>query len=209
MLTVTVTAQADDRTVLPARLRDAMRRLLPSSLVPRSSVQEAPRPSGERMEVSAGGLRRRERTMVSPGQQGRRSRHDSDRERGTITLMLLVMFVALLALAGIVIDGGAKLAQNAIAQEAARAGAGMVNQAKALATGTFAVDQSQALAAAQQYLARAGYHGTAAPDGANAIRVTVTVTTRTHVLSIIGINSMTSTGSATASLVTRVTGPGA
>jgi len=179
MLTVTVTAQADDRTP----------------------------------EVPAGGLRRRERTMRSPGRQGRRSRHDGDRERGTITLMLLVMFVALLALAGIVIDGGAKLDQaenaNAIAQEAARAGAGMVNQAKALATGTFAVDQSQALAAAQQYLARAGYHGTAAPDGANAIRVTVTVTTRTHVLSIIGINSMTSTGSATASLVTRVTGPGA
>jgi hypothetical protein len=179
MFTVTVTAQADARTP----------------------------------EVSADGLRRRERTMVSPGRQGRRSRHDGDRERGTITLMLLVMFVALLALAGIVIDGGAKLAQaenaNAIAQEAARAGAGMVNQAKALGTGTFAVDQSQALAAAQQYLARAGYHGTAAPAGPDAIRVTVKVTTPTHVLSIIGINSMTSTGSATASLVTRVTGPGA
>src|SRR5260221_553044 len=77
-------------------------------------------------EVPGGGPRRRERAMRSPGRRAQRSPHDGDRERGTITLMLLVMFVALLALAGIVIDGGAKLDQaenaNAIAQEAARAG---------------------------------------------------------------------------------------
>jgi Flp pilus assembly protein TadG len=137
----------------------------------------------------------------------------ADRERGTITLMLLVMFVALLALAGIVIDGGAKLAQaenaNAIAQEAARAGAGMVNQSKALATGSFTVDQGQALAAARQYLAGLGVQGTAVPDGPDAIRVTVRLIAPAHVLSIIGIDSMKSTGSATASLVTGVTGPGA
>jgi Flp pilus assembly protein TadG len=163
-------------------------------------------------EAPGGGLRCREHVMRSPGPRGQRSLHGSDRERGTITLMLLVMFVALLALAGIVIDGGAKLDQaenaNAIAQEAARAGAGLVNQSKALATGSFTIDQAQALAAAQQYLARAGYQGTAVPDGPDAIRVTVTVIAPTHVLSIIGIDSMRSTGSATASLVTRVTGPG-
>lgn len=149
----------------------------------------------------------------SPARPGLRSPRDGDRERGTITLMLLVMFVTLLALAGIVIDGGAKLAQaenaNAIAQEAARAGAGMVNQSKALATGLFTVEQAEALAAARQYLARAGYRGTAAPDGPDGIRVTVTVIAPTHVLSIIGIDSMKSTGSATASLATGVTGPGA
>jgi len=151
--------------------------------------------------------------MRSPGPHVRRSPRDGDRERGTITLMLLVMFVALLALTGIVIDGGAKLDQaenaNAVAQEAARAGAGMVNQAQALKTGTFTVDQAQALAAAQQYLSRYGYQGTVAADGPDAIRVTVRMTAPTHVLSIIGIDLMTSTGSATASLVTRVTGPGA
>jgi Flp pilus assembly protein TadG len=151
--------------------------------------------------------------MRSPGRSGPRAWPDDDRERGTITLMLLVMFVALLALAGIVIDGGAKLDQaenaNAVAQEAARAGAGLVNQGQALATGQFTVDQAQALAAAQHYLTSAGYQGTAAADGPDGIRVTVTVTAPTHVLSIIGIDSMTSTGSAVASLVTRVTGPGA
>jgi Flp pilus assembly protein TadG len=133
-----------------------------------------------------------------------------DGERGSLILMLAVLFIALLALAGIVIDGGAKLdeAQNAtaIAQEAARAGAGMVNQAQAYAAGTFTVDQGQALAAAQQYLAAAGYQGTVVPVGADSIRVTVTVTEPTKVLSIIGIDSMTATESATAALVTGVTG---
>jgi hypothetical protein len=151
-------------------------------------------------------------TVTVTAQADTRVARDGDREHGSITLMLLVMFVAMLALAGIVIDGGAKLDQaenaNAIAQEAARAGAGMVNQAKALATGTFTVDQGQALSAAQQYLTRAGYHGTVAADGPDAIRVTVVVVAPTHVLSIIGIDTMRSVGTATASLVTRVTGPG-
>ena len=126
--------------------------------------------------------------------------------------MLLVLFVGLIALAGIVIDGGAKLSQaenaNAIAQEAARAGAGMVNPANAYSTGSFTVDQSQAVAAARQYLAAAGYHGTVTTLGTESIQVTVTVTAPTQVLSIIGIDSMSSTGSATASLVAGVTGPG-
>jgi Flp pilus assembly protein TadG len=138
---------------------------------------------------------------------GKRSAGD----QGSITLMLLALFVALIALAGIVIDGGAKLNQaenaTAIAQEAARAGAGMVNQANAYSTGTFTVDPAQAIAAAQQYLANAGYQGTVSQPAADSIQVTVTVTAPTRVLSIIGIDSMTSTGSATASLVTRVTGP--
>jgi hypothetical protein len=125
--------------------------------------------------------------------------------------MLLALFVALIALAGIVIDGGAKLNQaenaTAIAQEAARAGAGMVNRANAYSTGSFTVDQGQAIAAAEQYLASAGYNGTVTAVGADSIEVTVTVTGPTKVLSIIGIDSMTSTGSATASLVTGVTGP--
>jgi Flp pilus assembly protein TadG len=132
-------------------------------------------------------------------------------DTGSITLMLVALFVALIALAGIVIDGGAKLNQaenaTAIAQEAARAGAGMVNQANAYSTGSFTVDQAQAIAAAQHYLASSGYHGSVTPVGTESIEVNVTVTGPTKVLSIIGIDSMTSTGSATASLVTGVTGP--
>jgi Flp pilus assembly protein TadG len=148
--------------------------------------------------------------MRSPGRP-------DDGDRGSITLMLLALFVALIALAGIVIDGGAKLSQaenaNSIAQEAARAGAGMVNQANAYSSGRFTVDPGQAVAAAWQYLATNGYDqangyvDSVSSAGTNSIRVSVTVTSPTRVLSIIGIDKMTSTGAATASLVTGVTGP--
>jgi hypothetical protein len=136
-----------------------------------------------------------------------------DGERGSLTLMLLILFVSLLALAGLVIDGGAKLdeAEQAasVAQEAARAGAGMVNRANAYSTGTFTVDRGQALAAARQYLTSAGVDGVAKPAGADSIEVTVTISEPTKILSIIGISTVSGTGSATASLVTGVTGPAA
>jgi Flp pilus assembly protein TadG len=153
-----------------------------------------------------------------PGQPGSQERamiqrRGVDADRGSLTLMLAVLFVALLALAGVVIDGGAKLtaAENAaaVAQEAARAGAGLVNQATAHASGSFVVDQDQAIAAADGYLSSAGYAGQAAPGpGSDEINVTVHVSQPTKVLSIIGIDSITATGQATANLVSGVTGPG-
>jgi Flp pilus assembly protein TadG len=133
-------------------------------------------------------------------------------ERGSLTLMLAALMVALLALAGLVIDGGRKLNESsrayAIAEEAARAGAGMVDRSVAYRSGAFNVDEAQALAAARAYLADAGYTGSVRPDGTQRIRVSVTVTQPTLVLSLIGMDSMTSTSSAVASLVTGVTGPG-
>lgn len=139
-------------------------------------------------------------------------RSRADGERGSLTLLLAALMVALLALAGLVIDGGRKLNQSssafAIAQEAARAGAGMVDRSAAYRSGTFKVDETQALTAARAYLADSGYSGTVSPDGTQRIRVTVTVTQPTLVLSLIGMDTLTSTGSAVASLVTGVTGPG-
>jgi Flp pilus assembly protein TadG len=141
-----------------------------------------------------------------------RGPHPATGERGSITLMLTILFPVLLAFAGLVIDGGAKLRAagdaNEIAQEAARAGAGMIDRPTAYATGRFTVSQPQAIAAAQAYLASAGHPGTVTVAGANSIRVTVTITQPTVLLQLIGIGSMTSTGAATANLVTGVTGPG-
>ncbi len=143
------------------------------------------------------------RPCAAPG-----GRQDS----GSLTLLLALLMVALLALVGLVIDGGRKLNQSAsayaIAQEAARAGAGMVDRSVAYRSGTFGVDEAQALAAARAYLVSAGYTGSVSSEGTRRIRVTVTVRGRTLVLSLIGIDTMTSTGSAVASLVTGVTGPG-
>ena len=133
-------------------------------------------------------------------------------DRGSLPLMVVVLFAALAALAGIVVDGGAKLTGDenaaAIAQEAARAGSTSVDASRAYATGTFVVNQQQAVAAARNYLDAAGYRQfTVAVDGAAAIRVTVRVTKPTRFLPLIGIDSFTCTGAATASLVTGVTGP--
>jgi Flp pilus assembly protein TadG len=132
--------------------------------------------------------------------------HDS----GALTLMMAAMMILLMAVAGLVIDGGRMLdaEQNAysIAEEAARAGAGMVNTGEAYGSGTYAVDGPQALAAAQAYLATSGYNGTVSVSG-NTIKVTVKVTEHTSVLSLVGIDTLTSTGTAVASLVTSVTGP--
>jgi Flp pilus assembly protein TadG len=133
-------------------------------------------------------------------------------DSGSLTLMLAVMMVVLLCFAGLAIDGGRKLAesQNAysIAEEAARAGAGMVNTTTAYGSGRYQVNEPVALAAAQAYLAKTGYSGTVTSTG-NRIRVTVTVVEHTTVLSLIGIDTMTSKGTAVASLETGVTGPGA
>lgn len=133
------------------------------------------------------------------------------RDRGSLTLTLAVLFPVLLAFAGLVIDGGNELAQRenaaAAAQEAARAGAGMVNRSAAYSSGTFTVDTPQALAAARSYLSSAGYSNyTVTATGPETIAVTVSITVPTRVLSIIGVKTMTATGRATARLVTGIAG---
>lgn len=134
------------------------------------------------------------------------------RDRGSLTLMLLALMIVMLALAGLVIDGGRKLDATqtayAIAQEAARAGAGQVNTSAAYRSGTFKVDIPRALALAREYLHNSGYSGSVSASG-DDIRVTVHVTVHTTMLSLVGVDTLKSSGSAVASLVTGVTGPGA
>jgi hypothetical protein len=133
-----------------------------------------------------------------------------ERERGGLSLMIVILFVALAALAGIVVDGSAKLeaAENAVAlaQEAARAGATTVDESSAYSSGSFVVGQQQALDAARSYLTSAGYgQFTVTAVSTRAIQVSVTITEPTRFLSMIGVDSFTCTGTATASLVTGVT----
>src|SRR5260370_30801453 len=89
-------------------------------------------------------------------------------DSGSLTLLLGVLMIALLALSGLVIDGGRKLNQSArayaIAEEAARAGAGMVDRSAAYRSGTFLVDEGQALSAARAYLATVGDAGSVRAD---------------------------------------------
>jgi hypothetical protein len=140
----------------------------------------------------------------------RRRLAEQGSQRGALSLMVVILFVALAALAGIVVDGSAKLEadQNAVAlaQEAARAGATTVDESAAYSSGSYVVDEQQAIDAARSYLIAAGYGQYAvATEGTRAIRVSVTITEPTRFLSLIGVQSFTCTGTATASLVTGVT----
>jgi hypothetical protein len=143
---------------------------------------------------------------------GRRLRSlTQTRERGALSLMIVALAVGLVAVAGIVVDGGAKLIADenavAVAQEAARAGATTVNVSDAYSAGVYVVDQQRALQAARAYLAKAGFrHYSVGAAGFRAIRVTVTITEPTKFLALIGIGSFTCTGVATATLVTAVAG---
>lgn len=133
-------------------------------------------------------------------------------DRGSITPFALIFSVILLLFIGLAVDGGAKLRSGweavGAAEEAARAGAGQVDQAAAYSGGRFAVDRAAAVRAAQRYLAATGHQGSAGMTGSRTLLVRVTVTKPTWMLSIAGISSVSQTATATADLVTGVDGEG-
>jgi hypothetical protein len=136
-----------------------------------------------------------------------------NRDQGSITLLVVVFFAAMLAAAGLVVDGGAKLRAareaSAVAEEGARAGAGRVDRDRAYAEGgRFVVDRTAAVAAVRAYLASSGNSGSVSLVGAQRIRVTVTIRKPTVLLSLIGIGEVHVTKTATADLVQGVEGPG-
>lgn len=133
-------------------------------------------------------------------------------DRGSYSLLAIVLAFIFLLLAGMVYDLGAKLraGQRAggIAAEAARAGAGQIDRDRAYGGGSFVVDRAAAVRASRAYLAAAGEDGSVTPAGADRIRVTVTVTQPTVLLSMIGMGPMRVTRTATADLLTGIEGPG-
>ena len=97
-------------------------RCLPGA-VTRCAVTTVSQPARHRGPAAAASSPRRRRMREQEDTAGT---VPPDGERGALSLMIVVLFVALIALAGIVVDGGAKLAAyenaEALAQEAARAG---------------------------------------------------------------------------------------
>ena len=135
-------------------------------------------------------------------------RHDvtEDPDRGSIGLVVALLTTGLLAMAGLVVDGGAALAARGraadVAQQAARAGA------DALLPGTLRnsspdglrVNPDAARAAAKQVLAAAGVTGEVAIN-VDSVTVHALVTRRTALLSAVGINVVTGAASATATVL--------
>ena len=129
----------------------------------------------------------------------------ASRDRGSVSLLLAVWVIAILAVIGLAVDGGAKVraiqrADN-IAAEAARAAGQAINPTLAVPGTKQVLQADQAKAAGEAYLRAAGVQGSVTVVNNTEVRVTVTISTNTVMLSIIGINHTTATGQATAQLV--------
>ncbi|MCU0294599.1 MAG: hypothetical protein MUD05_00940, partial [Candidatus Nanopelagicales bacterium] len=98
-----------------------------------------------------------------------------------MTLFLVISVVGLLALVGLVVDGGAKVRAvqraDTLAAEAGRAGGQAINVPAAITGDAPTVDARAAVAAAQDYLIRNGVNGTVnVTDAGRTLIVTVTST---------------------------------
>jgi hypothetical protein len=142
------------------------------------------------------GLQDRRRTNSAPGRRAERE------ERGSVTVLVLGLFLSLVVVAGLVFDGGAIISghreADAEAEGAARAAAQQMS-AIALHNGTVGIDPSLAQHAVDRYLAPCHHAGVAAVNGDN-VTVTVSYRVSLQILSIVGFNNKTviGTGSATA-----------
>lgn len=124
-----------------------------------------------------------------------------------MSAFVAVLAVALMALAGLVIDGGRALTARdraqAVAEQAARAGAGQLS-VPALYQGQVALDPTRAVAAARAYLQAAGATGQVAVHG-RLVVVTVTGHEPTVVLDMVGVRSIAVSATASATPVSGVT----
>lgn len=114
-----------------------------------------------------------------------------------VTAFVVIFTLALLLLAGLIIDGGLTLAARVRAideaQAAARAGAQAINLPLFRATGQVTLEPDQAQAAAEAYLAATGNPGTVSVTG-DQVTVAVTVTQPMQILVLAGIGHLSVTG---------------
>ncbi|MFF3070036.1 pilus assembly protein TadG-related protein [Kitasatospora sp. NPDC057904] len=137
---------------------------------------------------------------------------DDRRDEGSITLWWVITLAGALIMIGLVVDLGGKLRSieyaDSLAAEAARAGAQAVDPGKAVSGQDIVIDPARAVAAATDYLARAGVASTVTPgtDG-TSITVHVTVRHKTLFLQALGIDTLQADGHAGATLLHGVTAP--
>ena len=122
-------------------------------------------------------------------------------DRGAVTAFVASFAVALLAVAGLVVDGGYMLAgQRAAfdeAEAAARAGAQAIDEDALRRGDDVAVQPELARQRVADYLARTGHAGTVDING-DTVTVHVTVTQKMAILGIVGVGPVTLHASGTA-----------
>jgi Protein of unknown function (DUF1152) len=132
----------------------------------------------------------------------------AERERGggAVSVPIAIMLSAMLAVAGLGVDGVRKAQHvataDALAEEAGRAGAQAVDPAAAQ-RGVARLDPAGARAAAERYLAATGTTGTVTVR-ADRVDVDVTLRTPTVLLGLVGIDTISTTGSAEVQLVPTI-----
>ncbi len=130
-----------------------------------------------------------------------------DADEGSLSAFVALLLVALFALVGLVVDGGAAIAahQAAVdeAEQAARAGAGALS-VSALRSGVLSIDEHTAVTTAEAFTSAVGHPGTASVSG-GTVTVTVRYRIPTAILGIVGIGSMPVAATASAVDVQGVT----
>jgi uncharacterized membrane protein len=115
-------------------------------------------------------------------------------DRGTVSAFVVCFTVAMLAVAGLVVDGGYTLATRRQAfneaNAAARAGAQAIDEAALRADGTIRLQEGRARTLALDHLTAAGLEGTVKVVG-DTVTVHVTTTQDPAILGIIGVGPFT------------------
>ncbi len=118
-------------------------------------------------------------------------------ERGQVTMFVMALFAALIATAGLVVDGGLGLAGRLRAldeaQAAARFGAQAVDQQHFKQTGQVSLDPGAAASAVQSYIGATGDSADVTVAG-DRLRVTVHHTQSMQILSVLGLRSLALSG---------------
>lgn len=131
-------------------------------------------------------------------------------ESGTVTILVVGLSTALLMVAGLLFDGGQILAARremfAVADNAARAGAQAIDLGALRAGAPAQLESAAAEAAARGYLDRLGHDGSVRVTG-DEVAVTVSTTVDLALLSAVGLEARTVTGTGHARIVQGITGP--
>jgi Flp pilus assembly protein TadG len=126
-------------------------------------------------------------------------------EKGSVSLMLAVLGLALIAVVGLVVDGGGKARALARADDAAAAAARCGTQAvdlDAAREGQARVNATAAASRVRSCLRSAGMTGDVTiSDGGRRLHVTADVAYRPVFLSAVGVPTSTVSGEATVDLV--------
>ncbi len=129
---------------------------------------------------------------------------EEERDRGAVMFWVVPIMVGLIAMAGLIVDGGDAIAAREqaadVAQQAARAGADALSPTSLHDSdpADLTANPGAARAAAQRVLDTAGISNPTVVVSGDSVTVSVTVHEKTQILSAFGLNNISGSASSTA-----------